>query len=257
MEWDPLAGRLDTNSLEGIEAAVHLAGESIAERWYSEKKARIRESRVQSTRLLSEALASLKQRPAVLVCASAIGYYGDRGELALPEDGGPGQGFLSEVCQEWEAATQPAAQAGIRVVSLRIGIVLSAAGGALKQMLLPFRLGLGGKLGSGKQYMSWIALDDLVGAIRHILLTPTLQGPVNGVAPHPVTNLEFTRTLGKVLSRPTVMPVPAFVVRLTFGEMGEQLLLASTRVVPQQLIASGYTFRYPDLEGALQHALEE
>lgn len=253
--WSPGEGRLDASGLEGLEAVVHLAGENITGRWTPAKKARIRESRVQGTQLLAGTLAELPQPPKVLVCASAIGYYGDRGEEVLQEASPPGSNFLAEVCQAWEAASQPAAQKGIRVVSLRIGVVLSPRGGALGQMLLPFKLGVGGKIGSGRQYMSWIAIDDLVGVIHHALTTDSLQGPVNTVAPQAVTNLEFTKTLGRVLGRPTLFPLPAFAARWAFGQMADELLLASARVEPARLKASGYVFRTPDLEGALRHLL--
>jgi uncharacterized protein len=253
--WDPMAGTIDMSGLQGVEAVVHLAGENIAERWTAAKKAKIRASRVQGTQVLCEALTRLAPLPKVLVSASAIGYYGDRGAEVLTEDSAPGSGFLAEVCRAWEAATEPAQQRGIRVVRLRFGVVLSAAGGALAKMLPPFRFGLGGVLGSGRQYMSWIALDDAVAAIHHALVTDSLQGPTNAVAPQAVTNEEFTRTLGKVLGRPTLLPMPAFAARLMFGEMADELLLASTRVQPAKLQASGYSFRYPDLEGAFRHVL--
>lgn len=253
--WDPAARSIATPALEGLDAVVHLAGENIAQRWTAEKKARIRDSRVQGTRLLCDALAQLVKPPKVLLCASAIGYYGDRGERTLREESAPGAGFLAEVCQAWEAAAAPAVQRGVRVVHLRMGVVLSPAGGALAQMLPPFRLGMGGVVGSGKQYISWIALDDVLGAVPHTLLTETLSGTVNAVAPQPVTNYEFTKTLGNVLGRPTVVPMPAFAARLAFGEMADALLLASTRVVPARLQASGYTFQYPELAGALKHLL--
>jgi uncharacterized protein (TIGR01777 family) len=258
VRWDPAAGSLDSGRLEGLDGVVHLAGESIAEgRWTAEKKARIRNSRVQGTRLLADALAQRVQRPKTLICASAIGYYGDRGAEILREESSPGSGFLPDVCREWEAATKPAANSGIRVVNLRTGLVLSSAGGALPKMLPPFKLGIGGKLGSGRQYMSWISIDDLVGIIQHALEKNSLSGPVNAVSPHPVTNLEFTRTLGRVLSRPTIFPVPAFAVRLMFGQMGEDLLLASARVEPARVAASGYVFRHPVLEGALRYVLRK
>ena len=254
--WDPTAGRIDAAGLEGLDAVVHLAGENIAAgRWTAVRKARIRDSRVQGTRLLAGTLARLSRPPRVLVCASAIGYYGARGEEVLREDSPPGQGFLADLCREWEAASESAAQAGIRVVRLRTGIVLTPRGGALKQMLLPFRLGVGGKIGSGKQYLSWIALDDLLGAFLHALTTESLQGAVNAVAPHPVTNLEFTKTLGRALKRPTVFPVPAFAARLVLGEMADELLLASQRVHPRRLLDSGFRFTLPTLDSALRRAL--
>jgi hypothetical protein len=235
---------------------VHLAGDNIASgRWTAAKKVSIRSSRVQGTTVLCEALAQLVKPPKVLLSASAIGYYGDRGETTLREASPPGTGFLAEVCQAWEAATAPAVQRGIRVVHLRFGIVLSPAGGVLAKLLTPFRLGLGGVVGTGKQYMSWIALDDVLGVIQHALNTETIQGPVNVVAPQPVTNQEFTTTLGKVLRRPTRLPLPAFAAHLLFGEMADALLLASTRVMPARLVASEYTFRHPALEAALQRLL--
>jgi uncharacterized protein (TIGR01777 family) len=253
--WDPIAGSIDASALEGLDAVVHLAGENIAERWTAAKKARIRDSRVKGTQLLCETLTRLSSPPKVLVSASAIGYYGDRGEETLTDDSPPGRGFLPEVCRAWEAATEPARQHGLRVVQLRLGVVLSAAGGALAKMLPPFRLGLGGVLGSGQQYMSWIALDDAVGAIQHALVIDALQGPTNAASPRAVTNQEFTKTLGKVLGRPTAIPLPAFAARLMFGEMADELLLASARIQPTKLLASGYQFRYPKLEEALQHVL--
>ena len=254
--WNPAARSIGTPALEGLDAVVHLAGDNIASgRWTAAKKASIRNSRMQGTTVLCEALAQLVKPPKVLLSASAIGYYGDRGETILREGSPPGTGFLAEVCQAWEAATAPAVQRDIRVVRLRFGIVLSPAGGPLAKMLTPFRLGLGGVVGTGQQYMSWIALDDVLGAIHHALSTEALQGPVNVVAPQAVTNQAFTTTLGKVLRRPTRLPLPAFAARLLFGEMADALLLASTRVVPARLVASGYTFRYPELEAALRHLL--
>jgi len=254
--WDIQMGTLDPQPLEGLDAVVHLAGENIAAgRWTLTRKAIIRDSRVKGTRLLSETLGRLTQPPKVLVCASAMGYYGDRGDELLTEDSASGSGFLAELCREWEAASEPAAARGIRVVHLRIGLVLSAEGGALKQMLPPFKLGVGGRLGNGKQYMSWIALDDLVGVIEHALTHDTLVGPANAATPHPVTNLEFTKTLGRVLGRPAVFPVPSFAVRLLFGEMGDALLLSSARLEPVRLAASGFVFRYPQLEDALRYLL--
>ncbi len=255
--WDPEAGKIEPSELEGLDAVVHLAGENIAGRWTAEKKARIRESRVRGTRFLCETLARLERPPTVLISASAIGYYGDRGDELLREESPPGRGFLADVATQWEAATEPAAQRGLRVVLLRFGIVLSPHGGALAQMLPPVRLGLGGPIGSGRQYWSWIALDDVVRAIQYALLTETLRGPVNVVSPDPVRNREFVRTLGRVLGRPTLLPMPASAVRLLFGQMGEELLLASQRVEPIRLLASGFVFQYPDLEGALRHLLRK
>jgi uncharacterized protein (TIGR01777 family) len=256
ISWDPEKGTLDPAGLEGIDAVVHLAGESIAAgRWNADRKARILESRVKGTRLLCETLARLDRPPRVLVCASAIGYYGSRGDEVLSEESASGTGFLAEVCREWEKAAEAARQKGIRVVNLRFGMILSPKGGGLAKMLLPFRMGVGGRLGNGRQYVSWITLDDAVGAIYHALATEALQGPVNAVAPQPVTNREFTRTLGRVLWRPTFFPMPGFMARVLFGEMANELLLASTRVEPQKLLAAGYSFRHPDLEGGLRHLL--
>lgn len=253
--WDPEAGTLDPASLEGLDAVVHLAGENIARRWTETKKLKILNSRVKSTRLLSESLRRLAKPPKVLVSASASGYYGDRADEILKEESAAGSMFLSEVCRQWEAETEPAARAGIRVVVLRIGVVLSPSGGALAQMLLPFKLGAGGRIGSGRQFWSWIAIDDLLGAILHALNTQALRGPVNAVAPNPVTNLEFTKTLGRVLGRPTLFPMPAFAARLVFGQMAEELLLASARMEPAQLLATGYKFQYRELVPALRHLL--
>jgi uncharacterized protein len=251
--WNPETAYVDTTKLDGKQAVVHLAGETIAERWSPAKKARIQSSRARGTQLMAEAVRQVADAPQVFISASAIGYYGDRGAEILREDSAPGKGFLADVCRDWEGSTEVASRAGIRVVHLRTGIVLSTKGGALAKMLPPFRMGAGGKIGSGKQYMSWIALDDHVGAIQHIIANASLQGAVNLVAPNPVTNLEFTKTLGKVLSRPTVAPLPAFAVKLMFGEMGEDLLLASQRVEPAKLKESGYCFRHPLLEEALRH----
>jgi uncharacterized protein (TIGR01777 family) len=253
---DPAEGINDPAPLEGLDAVVHLAGEPIAaRRWTAGQKARIRDSRVGPTRLLCQALSRLQRPPRVLVAASAIGHYGDRADAWLDETSAPGNGFLAEVCRAWEVATAPASAAGVRVVNLRLGVVLSPGGGALAKMLTPFRLGVGGRVGSGQQYMSWVALDDVLGAIYHALATPRVAGPVNAVAPHPVTNHEFTKTLGGVLRRPTVFPMPAFAARLAFGELADELLLASTRVRPRALLETGYPFLFRDLEPALRHCL--
>jgi uncharacterized protein (TIGR01777 family) len=255
ISWDPSKGTLDPDDLENFGAIVHLAGESIVGRWTAEKKARILESRVKGTQLLCESLAHLRDRPLVLVCASAVGFYGDRGDRVLDEESSAGSLFLSEVTKAWEAATEPARRNGIRVVNMRFGFVLSKKGGGLGKMLLPFKLGIGGCVGSGRQYLSWIAIDDVVGAISHAILSDTLHGPVNVVAPHPVTNREFTKTLGRVLWRPTAFPLPTFAAHMVMGEMADNLLLASTRVNPTRLLASGYEFRFPELKGALRHVL--
>ena len=253
--WDPAKGTIDRDALEGADAVVHLAGESVAASWTARRKRAIRESRVAGTGLLASTLADLRRPPRVLVSASAVGYYGDRGEKTVTEDSPPGTGFLAETARAWEAAAEPALEAGIRLVHPRIGMVLSARGGALAKMLTPFRLGLGGVVGTGRQQMSWIALDDLVAVLEHLALTDELSGPVNAVAPHPVTNREFTATLGRVLGRPTLMPLPGFMVRLLFGEMGQALLLDGARVLPSRLEASGFRFRYPRLEEALRAEL--
>ena len=254
--WDPMAGTIDAAKIEGIDAAVHLAGDNVgAGRWTESRKARIRQSRERGTRLLCETLARLKRPPRVLVSASATGYYGNRGAELLDEEAGPGRGFLAEVCRAWEDGTRPAEEAGIRVVRLRIAVVLTTAGGALPRMLTPFRLGLGGRLGSGSQFMPWIAIDDLVGVIGHAIAREDLRGPVNAASPGAVTNAEFTRVLARVLRRPALFPVPAAALRLMFGEMAEQMLLSSQRVEPAKLRTSGYLFRHPDLEGALRHLL--
>lgn len=254
--WNPEDGTFAPGALDGIDAVVHLAGENIAGgRWTAARKARIRDSRVDGTHRLCAALAGLDAPPRVLVAASAIGYYGDRGDELLDEAASPGIGFLPEVSRAWEAAAAPAREAGIRVVHLRIGIVLSPAGGALGQMLLPFKLGVGGVLGSGDQYMSWISIGDVVGIVRYALANESLSGPVNAVAPQAVTNREFTRTLGAVLRRPTILPAPAFAMRLALGEMADALLLASTRVDPAALRATAFEFQHPELDGALRHVL--
>jgi uncharacterized protein len=254
ISWDP-SKRLAPQSVSGFDAVIHLAGEGIVGRWTEEKKARIRDSRVLGTLNLAQALAQAQQKPRVFVCASAVGYYGNRGDEPLGEDSPPGTGFLAQVCQEWENATRPASEAGIRTVQIRIGVVLSLNGGALAKMLTPFKMGVGGNIGNGRQWMSWIDVLDLVGAIQHILKNDALQGPVNLVAPKPVTNTEFTRTLASVLSRPAIFPMPAFAVRLAFGEMGKDVLLGSQRVEPAKLVNSGYPFRFRELRASLERIL--
>lgn len=253
--WDYTRGMLDTTALEGLDAVVHLAGENIGTRWTAAKKRAIRSSRVDATRFLCERLAALDHPPKTLVCASAIGYYGDRGAEELTERSARGSGMLAELCEEWERAADAARQRRIRVVHVRFGIVLSPRGGPLARMLAPFRLGLGGNLGDGKQYTSWIAIDDAVGSLFHALQNEALHGAVNAASPQPLTNAEFTRTLGRVLGRPTVFPVPAIALRTLFGEMADHLLLSSTRVRPEKLSESGYEFQHPGLEGALRHLL--
>jgi len=256
IEWHPNQGLIDAEHIEGFDAVVHLAGESIASgRWNERKKTAIRESRVKGTALLSQSLACLSRRPTAFICASAIGYYGNRGDELLTENSAPGNEFLSEVCVAWEKASAAAAEAGIRTVNARFGIILDANGGALQKMVAPFRMGIGGKVGDGKQWMSWIALEDVVGGLRFVLENSSLKGPVNFVAPNPVTNAEFTKTLGDVLSRPTIFPVPAFAARLAFGEMADALLLASQKVAPTRLLESGFRFEYSELKSALKHIL--
>jgi hypothetical protein len=255
VSWDVENGRFDASALEGTDAVVHLAGEPIARRWNESRKKAIRESRVQGTRLLVEGLKSLKQRPKVLVSSSAIGFYGNRGDEVLDESSPPGTGFLPETCQAWERAAMEAMGLGLRTAVLRTGIVLSTRGGALGKMLLPFRMGLGGPVGSGRQWMSWIHIDDLVGAIRFILQKDDVMAAVNGTAPSPVTNREFTRALGRALSRPAFLPAPAFGMKLLFGEMSE-ILLEGQRVLPKKLSANGFEFRHPELPGALQDVLD-
>lgn len=254
IQWDP-AQPLSPDAVSRFDAVVHLAGESIADRWTDEKKRRIRDSRVLGTRNLAEALAKASRRPQVFVCASAIGYYGNRGDEVLTEDSSSGSDFLSDVCREWEGAAQAAADGGIRTAFTRFGLVLSRDGGALQKMLLPFRLGLGGRVGSGQQWWSWVDLRDVVGAILHVIKS-NLQGPVNMVAPNPVTNIEFTKMLGDVLSRPTIFPMPAFAARLAFGQMADELLLSSQRVAPVKLKESGYQFKFTDLRSSLQAILK-
>jgi uncharacterized protein len=258
VEWHPNQGRIDAQHLEGFDAVFHLAGESIASgRWTDEKKRTIRESRTKGTRLLSETIAQLSRPPSVLISASAIGYYGNRGDEELTEKSGPGGDFLASVCIEWEAATRPAAEKGIRTVLARFGIILDREGGALAKMLTPFRMGIGGRVGDGRQWMSWIALDDVINALKFLLLDSAVHGPVNIVAPNPVTNAEFTKTLGRVLSRPTFFPVPAFGARLAFGEMADALLLSSAKVDPAVLEERGFAPYWPRLEPALQHLLRK
>jgi hypothetical protein len=271
--WDIGAGTIDTAALAGFDAVVHLAGATVATlRWTSSVRERIRASRIDSARLLARAIAAQERPPRVLVQASAVGYYGDRGDEFLTETSAPGNGFLPRACADWEAAAAPAAARGVRVVFLRFGVVLSARGGALAKMLPAFRLGIAGRIGSGRQYMPWLALDDAVGIVRHALLAGAppggapagvvtgatrgaLAGPVNAVAPEQVTNAEFTRALGRVLHRPTLLPLPAFAARLALGDVADELLLASARAVPEKLAAGGYVFRQPSLEPALRSIL--
>jgi len=254
--WDPQRGLLDSEAIEGHDAVVHLAGENIAAgRWTADQKKRIRESRVRGTSMLCGRLKSLKKPPTVALFASAIGIYGDRSDEELTEQSTPGPGFLAMVTKEWEAASDVLAETSIRVVKLRIGVVLSKEGGALVRILPVFKFGLGGKIGSGRQYMSWIAIDDLLNIVKYVLSHDNISGAVNAVSPNPATNEEFTKSLGKLLSRPTIFSVPRLALKLAAGEMGNELLLASTRVLPEKLISSGFRFEYPDLEQALKHVL--
>jgi uncharacterized protein len=255
--WNPSTGQLELKELEGFDAVINLAGENIADgRWNEEKKQRILDSRIASTRLLCHNLIHLENPPKVLINASAIGFYGDRGEEELDEKSASGtKSFISKVCREWEAATAPAMQKGIRVVCLRTGMVLSEKGGALAKMLIPFKIGLGGVLGTGEQYISWIALDDLLEVIYYVLTQEGIEGPVNAVSPYPVNNKDFTKTLGHLLHRPTLLSMPVFAARLAFGEMADELLLSSAKVLPAELEKRGFQFKYPQLESALEHIL--
>jgi uncharacterized protein (TIGR01777 family) len=254
--WDPGKGKLDARQLEGIDAVVHLAGENIAEgRWTTARRAALRESRLAGTRTLVAALGQMHRRPGVLLSASALGIYGDSGQEIMTEESRSGEGFLAALCRDWEAELSPARMAGMRSVALRMGLVLTPAGGALAKMLPAFRAGVGGRLGSGCQWLGWIAMDDLLGAVHHVLHNPECDGPVNVVAPGAVTNADFTTTLGRVLRRPVMLPVPALALRALFGDMADEALLASTRAVPAQLQRSGYAFRFPELEPALRHVL--
>jgi hypothetical protein len=254
--WDPTAPMADLSALAGVDAVVHLAGENIAtRRWSAAQKARIRDSRVQGTRVLAEGLARLQQPPRVLVVASAIGIYGERKDELLDESSRPGTGFLAEVGEAWEAAAEPARAAGMRVVFVRFGVLLSGRGGALAKMVPPFLAGAGGRFGSGRQYLSWLDLDDAAGVLYHALMQDSVVGPVNAVAPEPVTNAEFTRVLGRVVHRPTLFPVPALAAKAAFGEMADAILLSSTRVMPARLQQTGYPFRHRHLESSLRHQL--
>jgi uncharacterized protein (TIGR01777 family) len=257
IEWSPDRFSISIGRLEGFDAVINLAGESIAEgRWTDEKKQRIRESRVKGSTLLSNVLSGLAKPPATFICASAIGYYGNRGDELLIEDSEPGNDFLANVCVDWEEATRKASESGIRVVNTRFGVILDPKGGALAKMLPPFRMGVGGRIGDGKQWMSWISLEDVVAGLKFVLTNDALRGPVNFVAPNPVTNAEFTKTLGKTLSRPTIFPIPAFGVRLMFGEMGEALLLGGQRVEPAKLTQAGFSFTSATIDEALRRLLK-
>jgi uncharacterized protein len=253
--WDPDEGTIDAKTLLGVEAAVNLNGATIGRRWTPQRKLEIRESRVRSTNLFSRTLADIEPRPAVLVCAGGVGIYGDRGDEILTEEAALGSGFLAEVGRAWEAAAEPAREAGIRVVNFRQGLVLSRRGGALERLLTPFKLGLGGRVGSGRQWWSWVAMDDLVAAYLFVL-TADLAGPVNLASPNPTPNAQFVKALGRALHRPTVFPFPSFAVKTVFGEMGETALLESQRLLPARLLDAGHQFAYPELGAALERALE-
>lgn len=256
IEWDPSSGKLNPADLEGLDAVIHLAGESISSgRWNTAKRARILNSRVEGTGLIARTLAELERKPRLFISASAIGIYGHRPDEVLNEESAVGSGFLADVCNRWEAATEPASAAGIRTIKLRIGMVISQYGGGLEKMLLPFKLGLGGRFGHGRQVMSWLELSDLTRIMEHCVATESLSGPVNAIAPHQVTNGAFTKALGRQLRRPTLIPLPAFVARLALGDMARELLLASAQVEPAALLQSGFEFRYPNLDPALTAAL--
>src|SRR6185503_18854165 len=253
IEWHPNQDAIEPDKLEGFAAIINLAGENVAEgRWTDEKKRKIHDSRVHGTHLISEAIARLKAKPQVFLCASATGIYGDRPDETLDEHSESGGGFLAGVCREWEKATEPASQAGVRVVNLRLGPVLAPHGGMMEKMLTPFKMGLGGKIGSGKQYISWVSIDDVVAAMKLALRDESIRGPLNVVSPNPVTNEQFTKALGDVLSRPTVMAMPAFAARLAFGEMADEMLLTSQKVLPKRLQDAGFKFECPSLENALR-----
>ena len=258
IRWDPASGLTNPSRLESVDAVVHLAGENIAAgRWNSKLKAKIRNSRIEGTRNLVKSIAAVEKRPKVLVCASAIGFYGDRGAAELDESSAAGEGFLADVCRDWEVEANAATELGVRVVNVRIGVVLSPDGGALAKMLLPFKLGVGGVIGSGKQYWSWIGLNDLVRVITLCINNESVAGPVNAVSPNSLTNKEFTKIVGGVLHRPTIFPLPAFMAKLVLGEMAEALLLSSSRVLPKKLQKAGFTFAQPELAECLQYELKK
>lgn len=256
--WQPGKGELDPAVLEGVDAVICMNGANVAgQRWTADYKRELRESRIQPTRLLAETMAGLEKKPEVFLLASAVGIYGNRGDEILDESSSHGNGFLVDLAEEWEAAADRAVEAGIRVVKLRIGVVLGPDGGALEKMLTPFSLGLGGPVGSGKQYMSWVAIEDVIEAFVFCMNEPTIDGAVNLVAPNPVTNAAFGKALGRALHRPAVLPLPGFMVKLMFGEMGEALLLGGNRVLPGKLQEAGFSFRFPDLDTALVHQMKK
>ena len=256
LEWHPNNDELSPDTLSGFDTIINLAGENIAGgRWTDDQKRKIRESRINGTHLLSEAIARLSPKPRVFICASATGIYGDRDDEVLDEQSESGGGFLAGVCREWEEATKPAIQAGVRVVNLRLGPILAREGGMLAKLLTPFKMGMGGKVGSGRQYISWIAIDDVIQAIKLAIEDASIHGALNVVSPNPVTNEEFTKTLGHVLNRPTALAIPPFAARLAFGEMADEMLLASQKVIPKKLANAGFVFKYPELEPTLKHLL--
>jgi hypothetical protein len=256
VQWDPMRATVDVAGLEGVDVVIHLSGAGIADgRWTEERKQILRSSRIDTTRVLVDSLSRLKQKPRVLIVASAIGYYGSRGDEILTESSAIGTDFLALLCRDWEAEASRAAAMGIRTVMLRFGVVLSGKGGALPKMLTPFKLGVGGRLGSGQQWMSWIAVEDVLGIIRYAIANEQVSGPVNVVAPNPVRNEEFTRLLAAMLHRPAIFPAPAFLLRLAMGEMADAVLLSSDRVKPDQMLAAGYKFRFEILEPALRAAV--
>ena len=256
IEWHPNQDEVSPHTLAGFDTVINLAGENIAAgRWSDDQKRRIRNSRVNGTHLLSEAIAKLSPKPNVFLCASATGIYGDRDDETLDEQSDSGSGFLAGVCREWEKATEPAVKAGVRVVNLRFGPILAKEGGMLAKLLTPFKMGMGGKVGSGRQFISWVGIDDAIQAVRLALEDASIRGPLNIVSPQPVTNEEFTKTLGHVLNRPTALAMPAFAARLAFGEMADEMLLASQKVIPKKLLNAGYKFRHPELEQTLRELL--
>ena len=254
--WNPMTGELDLKNIEGFDSIINFSGKNIGlGRWTKKSKKVIYDSRIQSTTLLSESIAKLNHPPESFLSSSAVGYYGETGSEFVNEGTEPGKGFLSDLCVKWEKATMPAVRAGVRVIQLRSGVVLSAKGGALAKMLTPFKLGLGGRLGNGRQYLSWIMIDDYVGALYHLMTSENIQSPVNVVSPEPETNREFTKILAKVLNRPAIFPIPAFVLKTLLGQVAEEILLSSTRAIPQLLMGSGFEFKYPALEDALKKCL--
>ena len=257
MQWNPYADRIDESTLPPFDAVIHLSGESISGRWSAAKKRAIYDSRIRSTAYLAECMERMEKPPAVWLCASAIGYYGNRSDETLTERAIPGTNFLATVCEDWENATKPASGRGVRVVNMRLGVVLAKEGGTLPLMMRPFKMGVGGIIGNGRQYMSWITLEDLINAMLFALRSESLSGPVNFVAPEPVTNRVFTKAMGRALHRPTIFRTPAFALRATLGQMAKELILASTRVLPKKLTDAGFEFEHPEIEGALEKLMKD